>query len=153
MSLRQAVVATQAEGSREGIAVTGSPKDLLIQYLPSLVHSSHHRSDDQRNQFLSQFRSLLGELGKGRYVPTGLQVKLNPDWFLSAPPQPTLADFHQLFAVVFVDPSGRLNLCADVTASTYNQVPTSPLPSGSSMSQLRLLLCLGQNLRNSCPKK
>ncbi|XP_013378402.1 PREDICTED: nucleolar protein 6 [Chinchilla lanigera] len=35
---------------------------------------------------------------------------------------PALADFHQAFPVVFLDSSGRLNLCADVTASTYHQV-------------------------------
>lgn len=65
-----------------------------------------------------------------------LQVKLNPDWLLSAT-QPSVADFHQLFAAVFVDPSGRLNLCADVTASTYNQVPTGFPAPGSSMAWLR----------------
>uniref|UniRef100_A0A8C3XAI9 Nucleolar protein 6 n=1 Tax=Catagonus wagneri TaxID=51154 RepID=A0A8C3XAI9_9CETA len=40
----------------------------------------------------------------------------------SDPSLPALADFHQAFPVVFLDPSGRLNLCADVTASTYRQV-------------------------------
>lgn len=35
---------------------------------------------------------------------------------------PALADFYQAFPVVFLDSSGRLNLCADVTASTYHQV-------------------------------
>ncbi|KAG8505889.1 Nucleolar protein 6 [Galemys pyrenaicus] len=35
---------------------------------------------------------------------------------------PAVADFHQAFPVVFLDSSGRLNLCADVTASTYHQV-------------------------------
>lgn len=36
--------------------------------------------------------------------------------------QPTLDDFHQAFEVVFVDPSGLVNLCADMTASKYHQV-------------------------------
>uniref|UniRef100_A0A7M4FBZ1 Nucleolar protein 6 n=1 Tax=Crocodylus porosus TaxID=8502 RepID=A0A7M4FBZ1_CROPO len=35
---------------------------------------------------------------------------------------PTLTDFQQAFEVVFVDPSGLVNLCADMTASTYKQV-------------------------------
>ncbi|XP_033020116.1 nucleolar protein 6 [Lacerta agilis] len=35
---------------------------------------------------------------------------------------PTLADFHAAFQVVFVDPSGLVNLCADMTASTYKQI-------------------------------
>ncbi|XP_072815347.1 nucleolar protein 6 isoform X2 [Vicugna pacos] len=42
--------------------------------------------------------------------------------FSSDPSLPALADFHQAFPVVFLDSSGRLNLCADVTASTYRQV-------------------------------
>nr|KAF6434043.1 nucleolar protein 6 [Molossus molossus] len=42
--------------------------------------------------------------------------------FSSDPSLPALADFHQAFPVVFLDSSGRLNLCADVTASTYHQV-------------------------------
>lgn len=36
--------------------------------------------------------------------------------------QPALADFHHAFEVVFVDPSGLVNLCADMTASKYHQV-------------------------------
>uniref|UniRef100_A0A8C9VAJ2 Nucleolar protein 6 n=1 Tax=Scleropages formosus TaxID=113540 RepID=A0A8C9VAJ2_SCLFO len=35
---------------------------------------------------------------------------------------PTLHEFHSTFQVVFVDPSGYLNLCADMTANTYKQV-------------------------------
>ncbi|XP_053148481.1 nucleolar protein 6 isoform X2 [Hemicordylus capensis] len=35
---------------------------------------------------------------------------------------PTLADFHGAFQVVFVDPSGLVNLCADMTAGTYKQI-------------------------------
>ncbi|ELR51092.1 Nucleolar protein 6 [Bos mutus] len=42
--------------------------------------------------------------------------------FSSDPSLPALADFHQAFPVVFLDSSGRLNLCADITASTYHQV-------------------------------
>ncbi|KAB0392685.1 hypothetical protein E2I00_019301, partial [Balaenoptera physalus] len=42
--------------------------------------------------------------------------------FSSDPSLPALADFHQAFPVVFLDSSGRLNLCADVTASTCHQV-------------------------------
>ncbi|OXB79791.1 UNVERIFIED_CONTAM: hypothetical protein H355_012851 [Colinus virginianus] len=36
--------------------------------------------------------------------------------------RPSLADFHHAFEVVFVDPSGLVNLCADMTASKYHQV-------------------------------
>nr|XP_015217491.1 PREDICTED: nucleolar protein 6 [Lepisosteus oculatus] len=40
----------------------------------------------------------------------------------SDPTAPSLPEFHSVFQVVFVDPSGHLNLCADMTASTYRQV-------------------------------
>lgn len=36
--------------------------------------------------------------------------------------QPSLQDFQAAFSVVFVDPSGHLNLLADMTAFTYKQV-------------------------------
>ncbi len=39
--------------------------------------------------------------------------------------QPSLPEFHAAFSVVFVDPSGHLNLLADMTAFTYKQVSTS----------------------------
>ncbi|KAJ0041623.1 hypothetical protein NL108_010458, partial [Boleophthalmus pectinirostris] len=35
---------------------------------------------------------------------------------------PSLEEFHRAFQVVFVDPSGHLNLCADMTACTYKQL-------------------------------
>ncbi|EDL98658.1 nucleolar protein family 6 (RNA-associated) (predicted), isoform CRA_b [Rattus norvegicus] len=62
-------------------------------------------------------RSVLQFLATTDLTINGISFSLSSD-----PSLPSVADFHQLFAVVFVDPSGRLNLCADVTASTYNQV-------------------------------
>ncbi|OCT56411.1 hypothetical protein XELAEV_18000142mg [Xenopus laevis] len=35
---------------------------------------------------------------------------------------PSLPDFHEAFQVVFVDPMGVVNLCADMTASKYRQI-------------------------------
>ncbi|XP_069819373.1 nucleolar protein 6 [Dendropsophus ebraccatus] len=35
---------------------------------------------------------------------------------------PSIEDFHQAFEVVFVDPLGVVNLCADMTAAKYKQV-------------------------------
>ncbi|KAM4808387.1 nucleolar protein 6 [Rhinophrynus dorsalis] len=35
---------------------------------------------------------------------------------------PSIPDFHQAFEVVFIDPLGIVNLCADMTASKYRQV-------------------------------
>ena len=36
--------------------------------------------------------------------------------------QPSLPEFQDAFQVVFVDPSGHLNLCAEMTECTYKQV-------------------------------
>jgi len=44
--------------------------------------------------------------------------------FLLISPQPSLTEFHDAFQVVFVDPSGHLNMCADMTACAYKQVCT-----------------------------
>lgn len=62
-------------------------------------------------------RSALQFLATTDLTTNGISLCLNADPSLPAP-----ADFHQAFPVVFLDPSGRLNLCADVTASTYHQV-------------------------------
>ncbi|KFO35328.1 nucleolar protein 6 isoform X1 [Fukomys damarensis] len=62
-------------------------------------------------------RSTLQFLATTDLTVNGISLCLS-----SAPSLPALADFHQAFPVVFLDPSGRLNLCADVTASTYHQV-------------------------------
>ncbi|XP_073445908.1 nucleolar protein 6 isoform X1 [Dendrobates tinctorius] len=35
---------------------------------------------------------------------------------------PSVADFHQAFEVVFVDPLGLVNLCAEMTAAKYKQI-------------------------------
>uniref|UniRef100_G3UR59 Nucleolar protein 6 n=1 Tax=Meleagris gallopavo TaxID=9103 RepID=G3UR59_MELGA len=48
---------------------------------------------------------------------TGISLAKDTDTCL-----PALADFHHAFEVVFVDPSGLVNLCADMTASKYHQV-------------------------------
>ncbi|XP_004600255.2 nucleolar protein 6 [Sorex araneus] len=62
-------------------------------------------------------RSVLQFLGTTDLTVSGLSLCLRSD-----PSLPALADFQQAFPVVFLDPSGRLNLCADVTAATYRQV-------------------------------
>ncbi|KAH0627778.1 hypothetical protein JD844_008114 [Phrynosoma platyrhinos] len=56
-------------------------------------------------------------------VMSGYQVLRNALQFLDGDvTMPTLIDFHEAFQVVFVDPSGRVNLCADMTANTYKQI-------------------------------
>ncbi|XP_062938421.1 nucleolar protein 6 isoform X4 [Cynocephalus volans] len=62
-------------------------------------------------------RSVLQFLATTDLTINGISLCLSSDSSLLA-----LADFHQAFPVVFLDSSGHLNLCADVTASTYHQV-------------------------------
>ncbi|XP_003800330.1 nucleolar protein 6 isoform X1 [Otolemur garnettii] len=62
-------------------------------------------------------RSVLQFLATTDLTVNGISLCLSSD-----PSLPALADFHQAFPVVFLDSSGHLNLCADVTASTYHQV-------------------------------
>lgn len=62
-------------------------------------------------------RNSLNFLASTDLTENGVSLAKNPD---SA--APSLADFHDAFQVVFVDPSGHLNMCADMTACTYKQL-------------------------------
>ncbi|NXE69901.1 NOL6 protein, partial [Calcarius ornatus] len=62
-------------------------------------------------------RSTLQFLATTDLSVTGISLAKDAD-----PSLPVLDDFHQAFEVVFVDPSGLVNLCADMTASKYHQV-------------------------------
>ncbi|NXO89357.1 NOL6 protein, partial [Certhia brachydactyla] len=62
-------------------------------------------------------RSTLQFLASTDLSVTGISLAKDAD-----PSLPVLDDFHQAFEVVFVDPSGLVNLCADMTASKYHQV-------------------------------
>uniref|UniRef100_A0A8C3LNS6 Nucleolar protein 6 n=1 Tax=Chrysolophus pictus TaxID=9089 RepID=A0A8C3LNS6_CHRPC len=62
-------------------------------------------------------RNVLQFLATTDMCVTGISLAKDTDTCL-----PALADFHHAFEVVFVDPSGLVNLCADMTASKYHQV-------------------------------
>uniref|UniRef100_A0A8B9FLJ1 Nucleolar protein 6 n=1 Tax=Amazona collaria TaxID=241587 RepID=A0A8B9FLJ1_9PSIT len=62
-------------------------------------------------------RSTLQFLATTDLSVTGISLVKDVD-----PSLPVLDDFQQAFEVVFVDPSGLVNLCADMTASKYHQV-------------------------------
>uniref|UniRef100_A0A8C5I7E4 Nucleolar protein 6 n=1 Tax=Gouania willdenowi TaxID=441366 RepID=A0A8C5I7E4_GOUWI len=62
-------------------------------------------------------RNSLNFLASTDLTVNGVSVAKDPD--SSAP---SLAEFHSAFQVVFVDPSGHLNMCADMTACTYKQL-------------------------------
>ncbi|NWS41074.1 NOL6 protein, partial [Probosciger aterrimus] len=62
-------------------------------------------------------RSTLQFLATTDLSVTGISLVKDVD-----PSLPVPDDFQQAFEVVFVDPSGLVNLCADMTASKYHQV-------------------------------
>ncbi|KAM6964841.1 nucleolar protein 6 [Aplochiton taeniatus] len=62
-------------------------------------------------------RNCLHFLASTDLTENGITLAKDPD--SSAP---SLSEFQSAFQVVFVDPSGHLNLCADMTACTYKQV-------------------------------
>ncbi|KAJ8006168.1 hypothetical protein DPEC_G00125440 [Dallia pectoralis] len=62
-------------------------------------------------------RNSLHFLASNNLTENGISLAKDPD-----STAPSLAEFHSVFQVVFVDPSGHLNMCADMTASTYKWV-------------------------------
>ncbi|XP_069482963.1 nucleolar protein 6 [Ambystoma mexicanum] len=62
-------------------------------------------------------RNVLQFLATADLTVNGISLSKSSDVSL-----PALADFHQAFEVVFVDPSGFVNLCADMTESKYKQL-------------------------------
>ncbi|XP_025215608.1 nucleolar protein 6 isoform X2 [Theropithecus gelada] len=89
---------------------TGFLVSMLVVFLVS-THKIHTTMSGYQ-----VLRSVLQFLATTDLTVNGISLCLSSD-----PSLPALADFHQAFSVVFLDFSGRLNLCADVTASTYHQ--------------------------------
>ncbi|XP_037758365.1 nucleolar protein 6 isoform X1 [Chelonia mydas] len=91
--------------------LNGFMASMLVAYLLAKHKISQGMSGYQ------VLRSVLQFLATSDLSATGISLSKDSDSSL-----PTLADFHQAFEVVFVDPSGLVNLCADMTASKYKQV-------------------------------
>ncbi|XP_040277098.1 nucleolar protein 6 [Bufo bufo] len=62
-------------------------------------------------------RNTLQFLANTDLTVDGITMAKSPDSSL-----PSVADFHQAFEVVYVDPLGVVNLCADMTAAKYKQI-------------------------------
>ncbi|XP_070542039.1 nucleolar protein 6-like isoform X2 [Ptychodera flava] len=87
---------------------------------------------------MSMLVSYLMLIRKVNYLMNGYQVMRNALHFIAStdwtsegislctdnddPNQPITADFHKYYDVIFVDTSGFVNLCANVTKSTYLQM-------------------------------
>ncbi|XP_028916779.1 nucleolar protein 6 [Ornithorhynchus anatinus] len=115
-------------GLRDGVAVLkvwlrqreldqglGGFSGFLVSMLVSFLLATHKVSASMSGYQV--LRSCLQFLATTDLTAQGISLCRSPD-----PALPALADFHQAFPVVFLDPSGRLNLCADMTTSTYRQV-------------------------------
>ncbi|XP_048460739.1 nucleolar protein 6 [Rhincodon typus] len=84
---------------------------MLVAYL-----LSKHRLNKMMSGY-QVLRNVLQFLAVTDLTQNGISLSWDTD--NSAP---SLGEFHQAFEVVFVDPSGFVNLCAEMTASKYKQI-------------------------------
>uniref|UniRef100_W5KKI6 Nucleolar protein 6 n=1 Tax=Astyanax mexicanus TaxID=7994 RepID=W5KKI6_ASTMX len=84
---------------------------MLMAYLLST-----HKVGKTMNAY-QLLRNALHFLASTDLTKSGITLAKNPD-----SKAPSLPEFHSAFQVVFVDPSGHLNMCADMTACTYKQI-------------------------------
>ncbi|KAF7687312.1 hypothetical protein HF521_014540 [Silurus meridionalis] len=84
---------------------------MLLAYLLST-----HKVAKTMNAY-QLLRNALHFLASTDLTENGITLARNPD-----SKAPSLPEFHSAFQVVFVDPSGHLNMCADMTTFTYKQI-------------------------------
>lgn len=89
----------------------GFHASMLMAYLLST-----HKVGKTMNAY-QLFRNALHFLASTDLTESGITLARNPD-----SKAPSLQDFQAAFSVVFVDPSGHLNLLADMTTFTYKQI-------------------------------
>uniref|UniRef100_A0A3B3HT41 Nucleolar protein 6 n=1 Tax=Oryzias latipes TaxID=8090 RepID=A0A3B3HT41_ORYLA len=94
---------------------TGCFSGFLASMLVAFLLSTHRISNNMTAYQL--LRNSLNFLASTDLTVNGISLAKDPD--SSAP---SLAEFHSAFQVVFVDPSGHLNMCSDMTACAYKQL-------------------------------
>uniref|UniRef100_A0A3Q1AQ75 Nucleolar protein 6 n=1 Tax=Amphiprion ocellaris TaxID=80972 RepID=A0A3Q1AQ75_AMPOC len=94
---------------------TGCFNGFLASMLMAYLLTTHRISNTMTAYQL--LRNSLNFLASTDLTVNGISLARDAD-----STAPTLAEFHSAFQVVFVDPSGHLNMCADMTACTYMQV-------------------------------
>ncbi|XP_053304284.1 nucleolar protein 6 [Spea bombifrons] len=120
--------ATDFPGMKDGIAILkvwlrqrqldkgrGSFNGFVVSMLVAYLLSKN-----KINKVMSGYqvlRNTLQFLAATDLTVNGIAMSSGSDHSL-----PSLADFQQAFEVVFVDPLGLVNLCADMTAATYRQI-------------------------------
>ncbi|KAM3610678.1 uncharacterized protein V6R79_007135 [Siganus canaliculatus] len=94
---------------------TGCFNGFLASMLLAYLLNAHKVSNSMTAYQL--LRNSLNFLASTDLTENGITLAKDPD-----STAPSLSEFHSAFQVVFVDPSGHLNLCADMTACTYKQL-------------------------------
>nr|XP_061811481.1 nucleolar protein 6-like [Nerophis lumbriciformis] len=94
---------------------TGGFNGFLASMLLAYLLTTHRISNTMTAYQL--LRNGLNFLASTDLTVNGISLSRNPD-----STAPSMADFHDAFQVVFIDPSGHLNMCADMTACTYKQL-------------------------------
>ncbi|KAM4616374.1 nucleolar protein 6 [Polymixia lowei] len=94
---------------------TGCFSGFLGSMLLAYLLSTHRVSNTMTAYQL--LRNSLHFLAITDLTENGITLAKDPD-----STAPSLAEFQSAFQVVFVDPSGHLNMCADMTSCTYKQV-------------------------------
>ncbi|KAM9858055.1 nucleolar protein 6 [Aulostomus maculatus] len=94
---------------------TGCFNGFLASMLLAYLLTTHRISNTMTAYQL--LRNSLNFLASTDLTVNGISLAKDPD-----STAPALPDFHNAFQVVFVDPSGHLNMCADMTACTYKQL-------------------------------
>uniref|UniRef100_A0A3P8TK85 Nucleolar protein 6 n=1 Tax=Amphiprion percula TaxID=161767 RepID=A0A3P8TK85_AMPPE len=94
---------------------TGCFNGFLASMLMAYLLTTHRISNTMTAYQL--LRNSLNFLASTDLTVNGISLARDAD-----STAPTLAEFHSAFQVVFVDPSGHLNMCADMTACTYMQL-------------------------------
>ncbi|XP_068994430.1 nucleolar protein 6 [Embiotoca jacksoni] len=94
---------------------TGCFNGFLASMLLAYLLMTHRISNTMTAYQL--LRNSLNFLVSTDLTVKGITLAKDPD-----STAPSLAEFHDAFQVVFVDPSGHLNMCADMTACTYKQL-------------------------------
>uniref|UniRef100_A0A7N8YJ63 Nucleolar protein 6 n=1 Tax=Mastacembelus armatus TaxID=205130 RepID=A0A7N8YJ63_9TELE len=94
---------------------TGCFNGFLSSMLLAYLLTTHRISNSMTAYQL--LRNTLNFLASTDLTMNGISLARDPD-----STAPSLVEFHNAFQVVFVDPSGHLNMCADMTACTYKQL-------------------------------
>ncbi|XP_068422667.1 nucleolar protein 6 [Clinocottus analis] len=94
---------------------TGCFNGFLASMLLAYLLTTHRISNSMTAYQL--LRNSLNFLASTDLTVNGISLARDPD-----STAPSLAEFNSVFQVVFVDPSGHLNMCADMTACTYKQL-------------------------------